>query len=230
MAFQVRRRLVEAKRGAWDCAADWSAVWVSFGDSWYHGADPLPVGRPRHALGQARRVRRPRPLPPRAGRGPGRRGAPPDRGLRRPRANRPWSGPTRASTLGACSPSTARRTTRSSRTPSGTTPTRRAASSPAPRAATAPSGWSRWSTPRAARRSTSSTRPTCSGSTTRWTSATRSRSSSTTPTPPPRPTRAAPTSAWPWSRTPTTCWSARVSTGITTARWSSGRIGSSTVT
>ena len=53
---------------------------------------------------------------------------------------------------------------------------------------------------------------------------TRSRSSSTTRTPPPRPTRAAPTSAWRASRTPTTCWSAPASTGITTARWSSGRI------
>ena len=42
MAFQIRRRLVEARRGAWDDAADWSAVWISFGDSWYHGADPLP--------------------------------------------------------------------------------------------------------------------------------------------------------------------------------------------
>jgi hypothetical protein len=42
MAFQIRRRLVESKRGAWDCAADWTAVWISFGDSWYHGADPLP--------------------------------------------------------------------------------------------------------------------------------------------------------------------------------------------
>ena len=42
MAFQVRRRLVEAKRGDWDDAAGWSAVWISFGDSWYHAADPLP--------------------------------------------------------------------------------------------------------------------------------------------------------------------------------------------
>ena len=35
-----------------------------------------------------------------------------------------------------------------------------------------------------------------------------------------------PTSAWRASRAPTTCWSAPVSTGITTARWSSGRTGS----
>ena len=42
MAFQIRRRMVEARRGAWDCAADWSAVWISFGESWYRGAEPLP--------------------------------------------------------------------------------------------------------------------------------------------------------------------------------------------
>ena len=41
-AFQVRRRLVEARRGAWDLAADWVPVWIAFGDSWHHGADPLP--------------------------------------------------------------------------------------------------------------------------------------------------------------------------------------------
>jgi hypothetical protein len=41
-AFQVRRRLVEARRGAWDDAAAWTPVWVSFGDSWYDGAEPLP--------------------------------------------------------------------------------------------------------------------------------------------------------------------------------------------
>lgn len=43
-AFQVRRRLVEAKRGAWDCAAEWTPVWIGFGPSWQRGAvgDPLP--------------------------------------------------------------------------------------------------------------------------------------------------------------------------------------------
>ena len=84
-----------------------------------------------------------------------------------------------------------------------------------PRAPTAPSGSSRWSTRPARRRSTSSTptRP-ARALQARWTTATRSRWSSTTRTPPPRPTRAAPTSAWPASPTPTTCWSAPVSTGI----------------
>lgn len=41
-AFQVRRRLVEAQRGAWDCAAGWTPVWISFGERWASGDDPLP--------------------------------------------------------------------------------------------------------------------------------------------------------------------------------------------
>lgn len=40
--FQLRRRLLMQKQGAWDLAADWVAVWVSFGDSWRSGDDPLP--------------------------------------------------------------------------------------------------------------------------------------------------------------------------------------------
>ena len=40
--FQVRRRLVEAHRGAWDCAADWTPVWIGFGPSWRFGDEPLP--------------------------------------------------------------------------------------------------------------------------------------------------------------------------------------------
>ena len=40
-AFQVRRRLLVAHRGAWDDAADWVPVWIGFGDSWYDGAEPL---------------------------------------------------------------------------------------------------------------------------------------------------------------------------------------------
>ncbi len=42
LAFQVRRRLILARRGAWDVAADWTPVWVSFGDSWRCGDEPLP--------------------------------------------------------------------------------------------------------------------------------------------------------------------------------------------
>ena len=31
-----------ARRGAWDDAADWTPVWIAFGESWYDGAEPLP--------------------------------------------------------------------------------------------------------------------------------------------------------------------------------------------
>jgi hypothetical protein len=41
-AFQLRRRMLMARRGAWDDAAEWVPVWISFGDSWRHGGDPLP--------------------------------------------------------------------------------------------------------------------------------------------------------------------------------------------
>ena len=41
-AFQVRRRLLMQRRGAWDLAADWTPVWISFGASWHQGEDPLP--------------------------------------------------------------------------------------------------------------------------------------------------------------------------------------------
>ncbi|GAA5142649.1 hypothetical protein GCM10023340_06460 [Nocardioides marinquilinus] len=41
-AFQIRRRLVESHRGAWDLARDWTPVWIAFGATWYRGADPLP--------------------------------------------------------------------------------------------------------------------------------------------------------------------------------------------
>jgi hypothetical protein len=41
-AFQYRRRVLESKRGAWDDAAHWVPVWISFGSSWRRAADPLP--------------------------------------------------------------------------------------------------------------------------------------------------------------------------------------------
>ena len=40
-AFQLRRRLLLAQRGAWDLAAEWTPVWVSFGSSWYDSDEPL---------------------------------------------------------------------------------------------------------------------------------------------------------------------------------------------
>lgn len=41
-AFQLRRRMLIARRGAWDDAADWTPVWIAFGETWRHGAEPLP--------------------------------------------------------------------------------------------------------------------------------------------------------------------------------------------
>ena len=31
-----------SRRGRWDDAADWTPVWISFGESWYDGDEPLP--------------------------------------------------------------------------------------------------------------------------------------------------------------------------------------------
>ena len=41
-AFQLKRRLLMQHRGEWDLAAEWTPVWIGFGVSWQHGADPLP--------------------------------------------------------------------------------------------------------------------------------------------------------------------------------------------
>ncbi len=41
-AFQIRHRLLTRHRGEWDLAADWTPVWIGFGDSWRTGDDPLP--------------------------------------------------------------------------------------------------------------------------------------------------------------------------------------------
>jgi hypothetical protein len=41
-AFQVKQRLLERQRGAWDCAAAWTPVWIGFGDTWRSGDEPLP--------------------------------------------------------------------------------------------------------------------------------------------------------------------------------------------
>ena len=65
MEFQLRRRLVEQRRGAWDDAAAWTPVWIGFGDAWHEfGPDgsarptgPLPWAahqRLWHALGGVR--------------------------------------------------------------------------------------------------------------------------------------------------------------------------------
>jgi hypothetical protein len=41
-AFQVRRRMLMARRGEWDEARAWVPVWISFGDTWRDGEEPLP--------------------------------------------------------------------------------------------------------------------------------------------------------------------------------------------
>lgn len=41
-AFQIRRRLIMSKRGRWDDAAEWTPVWIAFGETWQRGAEPLP--------------------------------------------------------------------------------------------------------------------------------------------------------------------------------------------
>jgi hypothetical protein len=41
-AFQLRRRLLMARRGAWDDAAGWIPAWVSFGDTWRQSDEPVP--------------------------------------------------------------------------------------------------------------------------------------------------------------------------------------------
>ena len=41
-AFQIRNRMLVARRGAWDDAAEWVPAWIAFGESWYDGAEPLP--------------------------------------------------------------------------------------------------------------------------------------------------------------------------------------------
>ena len=41
-AFQIRHRLLTRHRGEWDLAADWTPVWIGFGDSWRTGDEPLP--------------------------------------------------------------------------------------------------------------------------------------------------------------------------------------------
>ena len=41
-AFQIRRRLLVQHRGEWDAAADWTPVWIGFGERWRNGDEPLP--------------------------------------------------------------------------------------------------------------------------------------------------------------------------------------------
>ena len=47
LAFQIRRSLIDYSRGAWQVAADWTVVWITFGESWLNGDEPIPW--PAHA-------------------------------------------------------------------------------------------------------------------------------------------------------------------------------------
>jgi hypothetical protein len=42
LAFQIRRSLIDWSNGRWADAANWTLVWITFGDSWRDGDEPLP--------------------------------------------------------------------------------------------------------------------------------------------------------------------------------------------
>ena len=47
LAFQIRRNLIDWSNGRWSVAADWTLVWITFGESWLDGDEPIPW--PSHA-------------------------------------------------------------------------------------------------------------------------------------------------------------------------------------
>lgn len=47
LAFQIRRSLIDWSNGRWELAADWTLVWITFGESWLDGEEPIPW--PAHA-------------------------------------------------------------------------------------------------------------------------------------------------------------------------------------
>ena len=46
-AMQIRRALIDWSNGRWNLAANWTVVWITFGDSWLDGDNPIPW--PAHA-------------------------------------------------------------------------------------------------------------------------------------------------------------------------------------
>jgi len=46
-AFQIRRSLIDWSNGKWELAADWTLIWITFGESWLDGENPIPW--PSHA-------------------------------------------------------------------------------------------------------------------------------------------------------------------------------------
>jgi hypothetical protein len=41
-AMQIRRALIDWSGGRWELAADWVVVWITFGESWLDGDNPIP--------------------------------------------------------------------------------------------------------------------------------------------------------------------------------------------
>ncbi len=46
-AFQIRRSLIDWSNGRWAMAAGWTLIWITFGESWLDGDEPIPW--PSHA-------------------------------------------------------------------------------------------------------------------------------------------------------------------------------------
>jgi hypothetical protein len=46
-AMQIRRGLIDWSNGRWAVAADWTLVWITFGERWLDGDNPIPW--PAHA-------------------------------------------------------------------------------------------------------------------------------------------------------------------------------------
>jgi len=47
LAMQLRRSLIECNDLSWRVAANWVVIWVTFGESWRDGDEPIPW--PAHA-------------------------------------------------------------------------------------------------------------------------------------------------------------------------------------
>ncbi|MGN6608415.1 MAG: hypothetical protein ACTHMS_15560 [Jatrophihabitans sp.] len=47
LAFQIRRSLLDYSRGRWNDAAEWTLCWITFGETWLDGDEPIPW--PAHA-------------------------------------------------------------------------------------------------------------------------------------------------------------------------------------
>jgi hypothetical protein len=42
LAMQIRRSLIDWSNGRWQAAASWTLVWITFGESWLDGDEPIP--------------------------------------------------------------------------------------------------------------------------------------------------------------------------------------------